>query len=884
MLTTPRSTFALPLCLGLVACPEWRPPVAACDEAKENEGQPSVVPGAPVAGVAETFVDLPIGTPLSGYTSRCGCFGGEGKVDKRDSPYRSEFAPSAGVQTRVPAKAFWIGNGDQDLLILKLDVIYSFDGLVEALERSIEAETGRPMDGRVVLATSHSHASYGDFSDQVTYYLGSDRFNLEIFERLVDTMTEIAVLAHDGLQPVKIGVGRAKDWDGGLVYHDRRGDNDDIQMFEDIPAGSYKDPYLTMIRIDTLADEPLGVLFNFGMHGTSLDGDNPMISVDAPGHVELAFEETFASPVVVAMLQSGGGDASPGGSDSQYANLETVGEYAAGPMAALWQAIPTAAAPIRLETASRSIPETGSDIRVTRNGTVDWYYPPYDAEYTPDDVVYAADGSIQSPLDEFNTPHGSAFCGENPAYLPGFAPAGVFPYDQCVDLTKMIDVIGAFFELTDEEKALPLPESTRAAVTATRFGPVPILDQSGGNTEAVTADFFIGFFPGETTALYTEQFRRRAAAELDLPYSMAVGYAQDHEGYLLLPEDWLQGGYEADINIWGPLQGEHIMEGLLTMAKERLLTDLVEKPDACNDWQIPEYGPQPELSTLKPDSTPEAGLLLTTAPEWVYSPLYSAAEYHDADLAGVSLVGFDVPSVVPRVQGLVQLGWSGGDPGVDFPSVTLQRRNEDGIYVDVLTAAGRPVTSGPDILVTTTPDPLYPAESPQSYTWYAAWQAVGHVENRTGLPVGTYRLHIDGNSFVDDGATTWPWASEPYTLDSPEFEVVPATISLALSGTDVVAWLQAPERGFRLVGLDGAVRGSNPLDGDAGRVEVLYTDGSETADDLGGTHGGGVTTLPGALDPARAVVSVTVTDAWGNVGVLETGAVLDGGDTGDTGE
>ncbi len=538
--------------LALVGCPVEPDAAAVCDEAKENEGAPEIVAGAPQAGVAETFVDLPVGTPLSGYTSRCSCFGGEGKADRRDSQYKSKFAPSAGVQTRVPAKAFWISNGDQDLVILKLDVIYSFDGLVEALEASIEAETGRSMDGKVVVATSHSHASYGDFSDQVTYYLGSDRFNAEVFERLVSTMTEVAVTAFDGLQPAKLGIGRAKDWDGGQVYHDRRGDNDALQMFEDIPAGSYKDPYLTMIRIDTLDDQPLGVLFNFGMHGTVLGGESPMISVDAPGHVELAFEETFDTPVVVAMLQSGGGDASPGGSDSFYASLETVGEYAAGPIHDLWSATKTAADPIRLETASRSVPELRDDIHVTRDGTVDWYYPKYDADYTPDLVVYNDDGSLAAPMDEFNTEHGAAFCGENPAYLPGYAPAQVFPYDQCVDITKMMDLIAGFFDLSGEERALPLPEAQRAGVTATRFGPVPIHDETGVDT---VDEFLIGFFPGETTAMYTEQFRRRAASELGFEHIMAVGYAQDHEGYLLLPEDWLLGGYEADINVWGPLQG-----------------------------------------------------------------------------------------------------------------------------------------------------------------------------------------------------------------------------------------------------------------------------------------------------------------------------------------
>ena len=853
-------------CLGLLACPEEKEPAAVCDEAEENANVPDLVPGAPQAGVAEAFVDLPVGTPLSGYTSRCKCFGGDGQADRRDSQYKSKFAPSAGVQTRVPAKAFWISNGDQDLLVLKLDVIYSFDGLVEELEASIGEATGRDMDGKVVLATNHSHSSYGDFSDQITYYLGSDRFNAEIDARLVDTMTAVAVTAFDSLQPAKIGVGRSKDWDGGAVYHDRRGDNDGLQFFDDIPAGSYKDPYLSLIRLDTLDDEPIGVLFAFGMHGTVLDGDNPMISVESGGHVELGFQETFDKPVVVAMLQTGGGDASPGGSDDNFARLESLGEYAAQPIHDLWAATLTSADPISLETASRSIPETLEDIHVTRNGTVDWYYPPADPTYVPDDVVYNPDGSLASPFDEFNTQYGAAFCGEDPPYLAGFAPAQVFPYNQCVDITKMIDLIGGFFDLSEEERSLPLHEATKAGVTATMFGPVPIHSDDGTDT---VDDVLIGFFPGETTAMYTEQFRRRAAAELGVKHTIAVGYSQDHEGYLLLPEDWLMGGYEADINVWGPLQAEHIMEGMLDMAKAHLLTDKLEKQDACKQYQIPDYGPRAAMPTARPDSTAEAGTIVEENTGYIYSPLWSPDERQASADSGVPFVVLGIPAEVPRVQGLVQFAWQGGDPGVDLPLVTLQHKDEGGTFVDVLTPAGRPVTSGPDILLTATPDPLYPADTAQNWTWYAAWQAVGHAEPRTGLPEGVYRLHVEGHSFEDDGATTWPWAATPYTVDSDEFAVVPGSLTVAASGVDLQASLYGGERGYRLVGLGGAARGGNPLESNEAAVTLVHADGSESSSAVVGTSGSGVTTFAGAL-PADLtdIVEVIVTDAWGNEGSL----------------
>lgn len=855
------------LLLALLSCkpdpePTPEPEPEACDPVAAQSDAPALVPGAPMAAAAEAALLLPVGTPLSGYTSRCDCFGGAGDADRRDSAYTSEFAASAGVQTTIPVKAFWIANGDQDLVVLKIDLIYSFDGLVEEMERRLSAATGKDLDGKVVVATNHSHSSHGDFSDQITFYLGSDRFNYEVFTRMAEAAEDVAMQAYGGLQPAKIGVGYAKDWDpDDRVYRDRRDNNDNVQFFDDIPAGRYKDPNLTMMRIDTLDDEPIGVLFNFGIHGTVLGDDNPMISIDAPGHVERVFQERFDTPVIVALLQGAAGDASPAGSDDGYARLESVGEYAADALETLWASIPTASAPIRLETVSRSVDQTHDAIHVTRGGTVDLRYTPFtdDDDFEPDNVVYNADGSLASPIDEYNIQYGAAFCGEDPAYLPGFAPAEAFPYVNCVDVKQMVAVIRGFFDLTDLESQLPIPESRVAAFTASRIGPLPIREADGTET---TDDFFMGFFPGEPTATYTEQFRRRAKAELGYDHSMAVGYAQDHEGYLLIPEDWLQGGYEIDINIWGPLQGEHIMEQLLDASAEVLSTDVVEHADPCALYQPTDYEALGvwELPTAAPEATPEAGTLLTTPPDYVWSPLYSDDERD----AGIS-VDLAIPATVPRVQGIVEMAWTGGDPGVDYPNVTLERETDDG-WEEVVSPSGRPVSRGPDILLTHTPDPLLPFELVQTHTWYATWQAVGGVDDRAALPVGTYRLHVVGNTYTGS-STTYPWDSTEYTLDSTEFEVVPATIAVGWTGAEVTASLQGPARGWRLVGLDGNYRGDNPLPDDIARVRLVHGDGAEEVLDLTGTRSGGVTRFSGlTLD---GVVRIEVTDSVGNAGALD---------------
>lgn len=806
-------------------------------------------PGVPVAGLAEATLDLPIGAPMGGYSSRCRFLGESSRIDGRDSAYIEAFVPSVGVQTRAGAKVLWLENGDQNLVLVKIDAIYSFDGLVEELEARLIAATGLDLDGRVIVTASHSHAAWANYSDQYQFYLGGDKFNEEVFQRLAASLQDAALDAWERREPAAIGLGLAQDWDpDDAVYSDRRGDNDDLAFFDDIPAGSYKDPNLWVLRVDSAAGDPLGLLFGFGMHGTVLDDDSPMISTDSTGHIELTLQESFDTPVVVAHIQGAAGDASPRGTDDGYARLETLGEYASEAILGLWSATPTSADPLRLETMTRAIPQQRDEIHVTRDGAMDLYYAPYQEGLVPDDVVYGEDGAILSPIDEFNVRYGAGFCGSGVEGLSGLGTGSLVPpYDTCVDVDPMSVIIQNFFHIDDGELTLPLPESKRANTTAAMLGPIPILEADGSlSTDTV----MFGFFPGEPTAMYTEQFRRRAAVELGVGHAIAVGYAQDHEGYLLIPEDWLQGGYEPNINIWGPLQGEHILEGLLEHTAPPLLTDELEAQDPDGEWQSTAYLDR-DLPALAPDLTLEAGAVATEVPEGLWLPV------------DVTPAVQPEPSV-QRVQGAAQLVWQGGDPGVDLPTVTLERRSDGGAWSPVTTHAGRHVNDTlPDILLVHLPSPDDAADD-QTHWWWAGWQAVGHVLDRAGVPEGTYRLHVQGRRYVG-GDTTWPWTTEPYALASEPFEILPASLSLTWDGATATASLDAPDWGWRLIDIDGSSTGSNPPRGATLSWEL--SDGSTSTDAASPEISGGVATF--AVIPPADAVGLVITDTYGNTGRLD---------------
>lgn len=843
--------------LALVGCvaDNWTPPPPP----------PAIAPGAPVVGAAEGYLDLPVGTPLAGYTARCTCLGGFGSQDVRESPYSTSFAESTGVQTYPTVKVIWVQNGDDNLVITKTDSIYSFDGLIPAVTARLEALSGETLAGRVVHTANHSHSSWGTFNHGVTWYLGSDKFDEENFERMVDRIVTVAMEAHENRVPAKIGVGWAEGWDPtDAVYRDRRPENDALAPWgEDGPQGLGKDPHLGVVRFDTTDDEPIAVMTNFGMHGTLGSESLSLASSDSGGGLEIGLEESFGDHKVIAMFTQGSaGDASPAGDQDGYAAMESIGFKATDKIRALYDTVVTSADPIRMETVTRSIYKHPSNMHVSRDGAVDWSYMPYtdDLSFQPDNVVYGPDGEILSPIDEFNTLAGGVFCGSGDFDIPiGGLPVDVFPYDQCVSVDLITSLIEVFFDLAPEEVALPLPETLRAQTTASRIGPFPTRLASGDD---VTQDLFVGFFPGEPVYSFGEQWRRRVKAELGIDDAMIVGYSQDHEGYLLIPEDWLMGGYEPDIGVWGPLEAEHVMEGVLAYSKELLLTtDVREDPDPLGLYGPTTY-PEVAPSPLRPDPTPDAGTRITTPPAYLWTPFLGEEE--DAP----TVEELRIPAQLPRVQGMIQIAWEGGDPMVDSPKVVLERE-EGGDWVPVTTAAGRTIDEGRhDILLGHTPTPLYPVEDVQTHAWWASWEAVGHWTDRTSVPLGTYRLHVTGRRWSGSGEA-WPWDGIPYELSSEPFEVVPGEITVTedtteLGAAGLIVSLRAPEDGYRFVASGGDEDGDNPVPGPV-TVDVTRLDATDT-----------LTVEPSPIDTRSLLslvlpddwVSVQVTDADGNVGEL----------------
>ncbi len=861
------------------------PPIEA-DACKYESAPPragtgqTISAGAVLAGTAEVRIDLPVGTPLGGYTARMKALGGEAP-DSRRSPHAKAFVPSAGIQTVPLLRALYLQAGSEPTILVKADLCVAFDRLVFDLEKALTEAGMKDARGRVIFTSSHTHAGPGTFQGTFHLSLGFDLFQEEQYQRLLKSATQAVLAAQKAAKPAKIGAGVGDGWDrSDEIYADRRSQDDNLPGPDGKPIGKHKEQRLLLLRIDDEANQPLAVVTSFPMHGTIGGSDNPLISTDATGHLELALEERFSRPVTVMHLQGPAGDASPRGSgglsrcDSKttlcenFARMESIGELAAPRILDLWQATKTTGT-AALEVVTRSV-RNGREVSV-RGGMT---YAPYEAEREIDgspSAIFHSDGSARSPLTQFNVPVAAGLCGEKKPSLPvdGIPGATGAPYASCAELGAAQKFISAILKVP--EPRLPTCETTRTTLSALRLSGIPLTLRTQKGSGTPTEDkldsetLLLATLPGEPVSLLADLLRRKSPAGADRTF--VVGYAQGHVGYLLDVENWLQGGYEPSINIFGPLEGEWLVERSVELLK---LAVTPEREDAeAPSTASPKEGQRFDrlaFAAQKPQAiVTSASALAGKVPATVAADLFVRTR--------TSVPSSAQPAAqIARVSGRATLVFYGGDPEEDAPQVSLERETAvgSGVFSVVRDRAGRVVGSrGRDILLTYTPSPVdaEPGKA-QAHLWTAEWQAVGYstassagIAAALSLPLGRYRFSVSGQS-----------GGKPYLVESQPFTVsadASVSVSASRSGTKVSGQAVYPVgSGFRLLRLSGPSDGNVPV---LGMIKVTLKSRKDgKSETLSTASSDGNFAVDTTVDVTSGVV-VDVEDAAGNRGTLTLG-------------
>src|SRR5205823_4706974 len=123
----------------------------------------------------------------------------------------------------------------------KADIIFVYEGMLfDVTER-----LGPDFAGKVMIAVSHSHSGWAQFTGHGPLKLGAGQMRDIVYKRFLDDFEGAARDAIAALEPAKLGVFSDSQFDlDDQINHDRRGENDML------PGGKNAgDEHLFMIRV-----------------------------------------------------------------------------------------------------------------------------------------------------------------------------------------------------------------------------------------------------------------------------------------------------------------------------------------------------------------------------------------------------------------------------------------------------------------------------------------------------------------------------------------------------------------------------------------------------------------------------------------------------------
>jgi neutral ceramidase len=250
---------------------------------------------------------------------------------------------TAGIHQRQWARAFVVGQpGGRRAVFVNTDIGHLMQSVhTEVMRRLATSFGGRYNASNVMLSATHTHGGPGGFSHDTLYNLTVLGYQAKTFEAIVSGIVRSIRAADADLAPGKVKIAT-----GTLV-----GANVQRSMpqFERNPAAdkarfpNATDQSMTVLRFEQ-GGQPVGMISWFATHGTSMTGNNRLISPDNKGYAEYNFEHDMQGvdwnergQFVAAFAQTNAGDMSPnlrdggrlGPTDDEFENTRIIGSLQA---------------------------------------------------------------------------------------------------------------------------------------------------------------------------------------------------------------------------------------------------------------------------------------------------------------------------------------------------------------------------------------------------------------------------------------------------------------------------------------------------------------------------------------------------------------------------
>jgi len=262
-------------------------------------------------GVGVSDITPPVGTPSAGYEMR---YGQEMK----------------GVHDPLLATAIFIDNEERQIAICSVDHLGFDYEMVQQIKEKICHVDGLS-HCTVYVSSSHTHSGGGAFMDiPLLGEMLAGKFDPHIRQFYIDGTVQAIISAKNNITPAKIGFGNGNL--KGMTYY--RGS---------WPQGVNPPNNLNVIKITSLDDQPISVLFNFALHPTTLGKGNFLFSADFVGVARTALKKSLEENVVPIFINGAQAELIPStdGKTSEWDLCQHVGDTLAASVLELWHHIAT---------------------------------------------------------------------------------------------------------------------------------------------------------------------------------------------------------------------------------------------------------------------------------------------------------------------------------------------------------------------------------------------------------------------------------------------------------------------------------------------------------------------------------------------------------------
>jgi neutral ceramidase len=437
-------------------------------------------------GAASRVLPIPLGTEMGGYAARTGNL--------------------SGVRDELRARVVTFVQGDVQLAVVVLELLYATRDLVSAIRHGAMASLGIPPE-HVMVCAIHTHS-------------GPASLNRRRPDNLVDDLAAAAVGALEDARrshrPVLLK--QATVPIDGIGANRRGVDRPVGRSVRVVVAEAIEEPM------------PVAVMFGYPCHATVLEADNLQLSADFPGSAARQIEDGVGGTAVY--LQGCAGDVNPVWMEHTFREVDRLGGILAGAVTSVVRRMAPLGRDQRVVELRllRDVPVAAGAGTLVSNvglrGTSTTLELPQVPKRQPQE--YAAE--LSGLEEEFAAAHDE----ERDRMAPRLAELRMHRHmnEQAVAATWMDGIAGEPHQEVE--------------VQALRFG-----DGCG-----------IVSLPGEPFVTASNQIRQR----LDLPGLLVAGYANGAPGYFPTNDEYARGGYEVGTTLFPPGTSERLVDAAVGIA------------------------------------------------------------------------------------------------------------------------------------------------------------------------------------------------------------------------------------------------------------------------------------------------------------------------------